>query len=192
MFGLEFGSVIAIAVALVILLIEVYLMLSLYKKCPPNQAMIVSGMYAGTGGSSYKIIVGGAAIVLPMVQQVNLLSLEVRSLKMQPQLPMFTEDGAPLKLTFAANFKIKSDALSIANAAERVLGKTEEEIDALVSDVLMGIIRTVVANITVEQLKMGFDVFVPGISEKLEEKIGITCVSLSIKNCVELDRATIT
>lgn len=96
MFGLEVGSLILIGVGVTIAFILVYLMVNLYQKCSPNEAMIISGMYAGRDGRSYKIIVGGGAVMLPMVQQKSTLSLEVMTIDVHSQAPMITKNGVPI------------------------------------------------------------------------------------------------
>jgi hypothetical protein len=79
--------IILVAVGFLMLFTLTLVMASLYKKCGPNEALIISG-FAATE-SSYplesksgaaanrggKIITGGGAIVLPTLQQVNRVSL---------------------------------------------------------------------------------------------------------------------
>lgn len=187
MFGLELGSLIAIGVGVILCVIQVSLLISIYRKCPPNQAMIVSGMYAGADrehANSYKVVLGGGVVVLPMLQQISYISLEVRKIQIKLEAAL-TSDGVPLSFELDAQIKVKSDATAVVSAAECFLGKSQEEVDALVADVISGIVRKVLANTSEKQFRSGFDTFKDAVNAELISKIGVTLVSLTTKNLAE-------
>src|SRR5215831_3383925 len=91
----EPGIIAVIALGVVVLFVVSWMIFSLYQKCSPNQAMIISGMWAGEQGRAFKIVVGGGAVVVPMVQQRNTLSLEIMTIEVHAQAPMITKNGVP-------------------------------------------------------------------------------------------------
>ncbi len=146
--------------------------------------MIISGMYAGRDGRSYKIIVGGGAVMLPMVQQKATLSLEVMTIDVHSQAPMITKNGVPIFVEGVAQVKVKGDEISIATAAEQFLGKTEEEIKNIAHESLVGHLRAILGTMAVEELVQNNDSFAQRVQEvSLGDlaKMGLTVVSFTIK-----------
>jgi flotillin len=181
MFGLEPLSLLVLGFAVVQAFVMVSLCVSMYRKASPNQAMIISGFYAGTTQSSYKIVVGGGAVVLPVLQQVQYLSLEVHTIRLKTAAPLITSDGIPLSMELSAQVKVKNDYQSIATAAERMLGKSKEEMEAVVAGYLLASLRSVVSSSSAEQVKRGFESYLPIIADELNSKLGITCTSLALE-----------
>ena len=73
------GAIVAIAVALVFVLLFLFtIMARLYRKVGPNQALIVYGV----GGT--RIVNRGGAVVVPMVQTWDELSLELLAFDVAP------------------------------------------------------------------------------------------------------------
>ena len=184
MMDLGLTQIIMIGTGVLLLFVNAWLIASMYKKCGPNEAMIISGLAAGANGRSYKIIVGGGAVVLPLIQQKSVLSLEVMTLEIEGSAPIITKGGVPIFLKGVAQVKVKGNEDSIAIAAEQFLGKPESEISNIARESLTGHIRAVLANMTVLELIEGCDKFAAAISEKAAPdlaKVGLTVVSLTIK-----------
>lgn len=151
---------------------------ALYKKVGPNTAMIVSGGYIRP-----KVIVGGGTVVLPLVNRMDLLSLELMSVEIGSQTPMFTEDNVPLRIEATAQVKVAGDEESINTAAENFLGKSTEETEAIAQKVLKGHLRSVVAKIRVEELISDYEAFACRVWEVAASdlaKMGLTVVSLTV------------
>lgn len=91
---MDLFAMIAIGVALVLAAILSSLVLTLYQRCGANQALIISGL--GCGPNGYKVILGGGEILLPLVQQVNRLSLEVMTIELSSPSPCLMKDGVPI------------------------------------------------------------------------------------------------
>ncbi len=171
-------------VALVALFVIGSMIANMYQKCSPNQAMIISGMWAGQADRNFKIVVGGGAVVLPMVQQRNSLSLEVMTIEVHAQAPMITRNGVPIFVEGVAQVKVKGDDVSIATAAEQFLGKTDQEISNIAHESLVGHLRAILGTMTVEELIQSFDSFAQRVQEvSLADlaKMGLTVVSFTIK-----------
>src|SRR5487761_131379 len=87
---------------------------SLYRKVGPHQALVVYG-FGGT-----KIVKGGGAFILPMVQSCRELSLELMSFDVAPQQDLYTKQGVAVTVEAVAQIKVKSDRESVLPAAEQV------------------------------------------------------------------------
>jgi flotillin len=169
------------------------LVANMYQKCSPNQAMIISGMWAGQTAVNeiegdrprkFTIVVGGGAVVLPMVQQRNFLSLEIMTIEVHAQAPMITRNGVPIFVEGVAQVKVKGDDYSIATAAEQFLGKSDVEIANIAHESLVGHLRAILGTMTVEELIQSFDSFAQRVQEvSLGDlaKMGLTVVSFTIK-----------
>jgi flotillin len=166
------------------LLFCIWISVTFYQKCPPNQAMIISGMMAGEHGRQFKIVVGGGAVMLPMIQQKNILSLEVMTIEVRANAPMITKNGVPIFVEGVAQVKVKGDDVSISTAAEQFLGKSDEEVANIAHETLVGHLRAILGTMSVEELIQSFDSF----AQKVQEvsigdlaKMGLTVVSFTIK-----------
>jgi len=146
--------------------------------------MIISGWGASQEGRSFKIIVGGGDVMLPMLQQKNVLSLEIMTIEVHAQAPMITKNGVPIFVEGVAQVKVKGDEVSIATAAEQFLGKTEDEIKNIAHESLVGHLRAILGTMSVEELIQSFDSFAQRVQEvSLADlaKMGLTVVSFTIK-----------
>lgn len=165
-------------VALVQLFIFGFFTAAIYKKVGPNQAMIISG-----GGGAPKIIVGGGTVVLPLIYQMQILSLENMSVRVAPNTALFTNNNVPLQIEATAIVKVRSDEQSIQTAAEQFLGKDQDEISRIAQTVLSGDLRSVVGAMSVEELLFDRDLFDSrflGLACTNLAKMGLTVVSMSI------------
>ncbi|HEY9678922.1 MAG TPA: flotillin family protein [Drouetiella sp.] len=178
-------SLMIFAVGLLLSMIMLAVLItSTYRKCGPNQAMIISGMAAGEGENSFKIVVGGGAVVLPLIQQANILSLEVLKIDVAGQTPFITRDGASVRLDAVGQIKVKGDTISIATACEQLLNKTGQEIVEIGHDIFLGHMRDVIGTLTFEELNGNLS----SVAQRVQEaaisdlaKMGMTVVSFTFK-----------
>lgn len=123
-------------------------------------------------------------MVLPMIQQKDILSLEVMPIEVRSNAPMITRNGVPIFVQGVAQIKVKGDTVSIQTASEQFLGKDEAEIRMVAHETLMGHLRAIMGTMTVEELIGNFDSFaqrVADVSVKDLAKMGLTVVSFTIK-----------
>ncbi|MFN4220317.1 MAG: SPFH domain-containing protein [bacterium] len=175
---MEITLTVAFITILIVIIIQLYFILTLYKKVPPNKALIVTGM----GGK--KVVVGGGTVVFPLLQISIELSLESRTIDIKtPQI--LTLDKVPLSIEATAIVKISSDtAQSILKAAERFIAKSNEEINKIIQEILTESLAKTVSQTTLDSILNKREDFIKqatqNINEKLEE-VGITLENLSIK-----------
>ena len=125
---------IAIVGLAIMLVVGIAVVLSRYTKVGPNEVLIVSGKkhrYADPDGSiktrGFRIVKGGGTFVYPVVEKVDILSLELLTIDVQTP-EVYTSKGVPVKVDGVAQIKVKGDDISIATAAEQFLGKNTDEI----------------------------------------------------------------
>ena len=138
----------------------VLLYASRYKKVPPNMAMVVYGSrQKGAGGAGYRVISGGAKFIVPIVQSVAWIKLEVRTLDVVVNdiVTDVKRSGAKINIKAVAQVKISSDEATLNTAAENLLGKREEDINEIALKTLEGHVRGVCATLTVEEVNSDRD-----------------------------------
>ncbi len=162
----------------VVILILMGMVISIYQKCPPNQAMIIFG------GLGSRVIKSGGSPVWPMLEQRAYLSLEVMTIDVRSNAPIITKRGVPITVEGVAQVKVMGDEESIKTAAEQFLGKSDKEVTAIAHETLIGHLRGILGTMEVEQLIQQIDMFTAKVQEHSIPdlaKMGLTIVSFTIK-----------
>ena len=148
------------------LVIAVILLISAIKALmvivPPNRAAVITGktrLLTDGEQVGYRSVIGGRTIKWPIVETVQYMNLETFPIEISVS-NAFSKGNIPLNVEAIANVKIASDPEAVFNnAVERLLGKTEDEIQSLAKDTLMGNLRGVLATLTPEEVnedRLGF------------------------------------
>ncbi|MGH2535640.1 MAG: flotillin family protein [Thermomicrobiales bacterium] len=172
-------AVIIIVVGLALVLIFLIgLAATMFRKVGPNEALIVYGF----GGK--EVVVGGGKVVLPFVQQAELLSLELMSFDVAPTQDLYTSQGVAVNVEAVAQIKVQSDQESILKAAEQFLAKPPQERQALIRLVMEGHLRGIVGQLTVEQIvkepEMVAERMRANVADDIQ-KMGLVVVSFTIR-----------
>jgi flotillin len=137
-------------------LIVLYLVFkAMWRVAEPNEALIISGLREHTASDAvqeslgFKIVTGKGTLVLPGVQAVRRLSLDLRESELA--IDCVTHQGIPLGIRGVVIFKVGDDLTSIANAARRFLDQ-QDQMDARVHNVFAGHLRAIVGSMTVEEM----------------------------------------
>ncbi len=158
-----------------------------YKVAEPNEALIISGWRAHQGpegdaaGLGFKIVVGKGAWVLPSLQKVRRLSLDIHESELD--LDCVTTQGIQVGVKAVVIYKIADDYQSIANAARRFLDQ-EDQMDIKVHRVFAGHLRSIIGNMTVEDLIRNRDALTRAVRESSAsemQRLGLTIDSLQIQ-----------
>jgi flotillin len=127
----------------------------MWRVAEPNEALIISGLRqhapsdAVEASLGFKIVTGRGALIIPGVQTVRRLSLDLRESELS--IDCVTHQGIPLGIRGVVIFKVGDDFTSIANSARRFLDQ-QDEMDARVHNVFAGHLRAIVGNMTVEEM----------------------------------------
>src|SRR5438067_9637184 len=147
------GFIAGVVVGAVVLFIILFKMM--WRVAEPNEALIVSGLREHTPSDAvseslgFKIVTGKGTLVLPGVQVVRRLSLDLREAELA--IDCVTHQGIPLGIKGVVIFKVGDDYTSIANAARRFLDQ-QDQMDHRVHNVFAGHLRAIVGNMTVEEM----------------------------------------
>src|SRR5437764_6673556 len=187
------GGVILIAVVLiaVTLIIGIAVVLSRYTKVGPNEVLIVSGRkhrFVDPDGTvtyrGFRIIKGGGTFVYPIMEKIDVLSLELLTIDVQTP-EVYTSKGVPVKVDGVAQIKVKGDDVSIATAAEQFLSKGTEDIKSIAMQTLEGHLRAILGTMTVEEIYQNRDAFASKVQEVAAgdmANMGLGIVSFTIRD----------
>jgi len=127
---------------------------SRYVKVGPNRVLIVSGRQQQLPDGTrigFRIVKGGGTFVFPVIEKVDVLSLEVITIEMLvPNVR--SAAGELLKLDCSTQIKIKGDDVSIVAAAEHFLSKNEGAIINLVRPLLEKHMRAAFGTLSSEEI----------------------------------------
>jgi flotillin len=186
--GIEIIAAVAIVV---VFLLFAAVWASRYTKVGPNQVIVVSGWKRkytepdGTVGTrGFRIVKGGGTFVIPVIEKVDVLSLELLTIDVQTP-EVYTSKGVPVKVDGVAQIKIKGDDISIATAAEQVLSKTIDDIKNVATQTLEGHLRAILGTMTVEDIYQNRDQFASKVQEVAAgdmANMGMGIVSFTIRD----------
>lgn len=145
-------GVVAGAVVLALIFIVVVFKL-MWRVAEPNEALIISGSKHRTEGleegMGFRIVTGRGTLVLPGVQAVRKISLDLNETELH--VDCVTHQGIPLKVRGVVIFKVGDDFVSIANAGRRFLDQ-QKMMAERVHNVFAGHLRSIVGGLTVEDM----------------------------------------
>jgi len=186
------GIVVIVAVILVmVFIIGIVMILSRYTKVGPNQVLVISGRdhrYVDPDGTArkrgFRIVKGGGTFVYPVIEKVDILSLELLTIDVQTP-EVYTSKGVPVKVDGVAQIKVKGDDVSIATSAEQFLGKSTQEIQQIATQTLEGHLRAILGTMTVEEIYQNRDAFASKVQEVAAgdmANMGLGIVSFTIRD----------
>ncbi len=164
---------------------------SRFKKVGPNQALIVSGRIHSYFDPvtkqrlrrGFRIVKGGGTVVIPVLERVDILSLELLTLDVLVS-KAYTKEGVPVTVEGVAQIKVKGDDEAIATAAEQFLSKSAMEMKNIALQTLEGHLRAILGTLTPEQINSDRDAFaqeVQSVSAADLAKMGLEIVSFTVK-----------
>ena len=179
---LSIAAVIVVFILAVIGIIKANLFI-----CPPNEVLIFSGRGRQTADGrqvGYRVIKGGRAFRIPLLEQVD--RLDLRTIPIELAITnAYSKGGIPLSIQGIANIKIAGDEPLLGNAVERFLGKALEEIQDIAKDNLEGNLRGVLATLTPEEVnedRLKFAQSLVGEADVDLQKLGLVLDTLKIQN----------
>jgi len=161
-----------------------------YKKVGPNEALIISGRkktVTGPDGTrrkvGYRYRLGGGTFVLPFMETVHILPMEVIPLVIRTP-EVLTHGGVPILADAVAQVKVDSSDAAVRTAAEQFLGIGKDGIRDVATNVLEGKMREAIGTMTVEEIYRGRHEFNHKVADSAREdlsKMGLVLLSFSLK-----------
>lgn len=175
-----------IAGVLVAVLIAAGLFSRNYLKVAPNLVAVLSGRKRKTADGrlvGYRMVRGGAALRIPLLEKVDYLSLNVMTIPLEIRRA-YTLKGVPMSVKAVANVKIRSDETSLHAAAERFLGMTPSNVQQVIFQTLEGHLRSILGTLTVEEVNSDRQSFAQKLTTEAAadlEKMGLGVDVLTIQ-----------
>lgn len=176
-----------IGALLVVFFIFLAIWASRFTKVGPNEVLVVSGRkHRLEDGSEvgFRIVKGGGTFVMPVVEKVDVLSLELLTIDVQTP-EVYTVKGVPVKVDGVAQIKVKGDDVSIRTAAEQFLSKGREEVKNIAMQTLEGHLRAILGTMSVEDIYQNRDAFASKVQEVAAgdmANMGLAIVSFTIRD----------
>ena len=190
-FDASWTVVVAILGILFVLGVFALIWVSRYTKVGPNEVLVVSGRrYKVLDASGnvvdrgFRLVKGGGTFVWPVVEKVDVLSLELLTIDVQTP-EVYTSKGVPVKVDGIAQIKVKGDDISIATASEQFLSKGADEIRGIATQTLEGHLRAILGTMTVEEIYQNRDAFAARVQEVAASDMahmGLGIVSFTIRD----------
>jgi flotillin len=189
--------IIVAAVVVVLVFVVPILFKMLYRVPAADQALIITGAgtkgaEAGTEGRTYKIITGGGALVVPVIQKAQYLSMKAD--KAILEVEGVDTQKIPVGVRGVAIFKVGDDGHSITNAATRFLHDQDaskgasSQMHDLVREVFHGHLRSIIGGLSVEDLIANRNELAQqtrDASADEMQKLGLVVDSLQIQDIVD-------
>jgi flotillin len=155
--------------------------------CQPNEVLIFSGGQTAASGArkvGYRIIKGGRAVRIPMLETVDSMDLTNMPIEVAVQ-GAYSKGGIPVNVHGIANVKIAGEQPVLDNAIERLLGVDRAHIMSMAKDTLEGNLRGVLATLTPEELNEDKIKFAQSLLAEAEDdlrRLGLELDTLKIQD----------
>ncbi|WP_430906012.1 flotillin family protein [Maribacter sp. 2-571] len=188
MIPLELGgsaALLAIGFAILFFFIIIISFIRRYKRCPSDRILVVYGKVGG--GNSARCIHGGAAFVWPVIQEYEFLDLTPISIEVN-LINALSKQNIRVNVPSRFTIGISTEPGIMQNAAERLLGLGQNEIQELAQEIIFGQLRLVVASMDIEEINSDRDKFLTNISQSVEselKKVGLKLINVNITDIVD-------
>ena len=176
------GIVVAIVVMAFMFII---LLARQYKRCPSNRVLVI---YGRTGkGKAATTVHGGAAFVVPLIQDYAYMSLE----PIQIEIPLrgaLSIENIRVNVPSVFTVAVSTEPAVMQQASIRLLGLSTEQIRKQAEEIIFGILRQVIAGMGIEEINRDRDKFLQQIQMHLESelnKIGLQLINVNITDITD-------
>jgi flotillin len=157
--------------------------------CPPNEVLIFSGGHRRIPGTDdrvvgYRVVQGGRGIRIPLIEVVDRMDLTNMVIELRVQ-GAYSRGGIPLNVQGVANVKVSSKSDLLANAIERFLGYTREQIMNVARETLEGNLRGVLSTLTPEEVNQDREKFAGELVHEADHdlaRLGLELDTLKIQH----------
>ncbi len=178
--------VVGVGLAILFIFILLVSLFKRYKRCPSDHILVIYGKVGGEGKSS-KCIHGGAAFIWPIIQDYEFLDLTPIPIEVDLKNALSKQN---IRVNVPSRFMvgISTEPANMTNAAERLLGLGQEEVQHLASDIIFGQLRVVIATMDIEEINSDREKFLTNVSESVEHelvKIGLKLINVNVTDITD-------
>ncbi len=181
----SFAGLVGIGIAILFIFILIVAMIKRYKRCPSDRILVVYGKVSG--GESAKCIHGGAAFIFPVIQDYQFLDLTPISIEVN-LVNALSKQNIRVNVPSRFTIGVSTEPGIMQNAAERLLGLNQDNIQELAQEIIFGQLRLVVASMDIEEINSDRDKFLTNISQSVEselKKVGLKLINVNITDIVD-------
>ena len=156
-----------------------------YKRCPSNRVLVIFGKTSG--GNAAKCVHGGAAFVVPLIQDYAYMNLEPIQIEV-PLKGALSIENIRVNVPSVFTVAIGTDYETMQNASIRLLGLGTDDIKQQAADMIFGQLRQVIASMRIEDINRDRDKFLENIQKSLEgelKKIGLVLINVNITDITD-------
>jgi len=180
------NTVAVVAIVLVLIIFFTIIAIAkMYKRCPSDRILVIYGKVKGN--RSAHCIHGGAAFIIPLIQDCAYLSLTPMTISIPLQNALsFQNIRINVPSTFTVG--ISTEPSIMVNAAERLLGLRPNAIEDMAKEIIFGQLRLTVASLTIEQINQDRESFLVEIRKNVEpelNKIGLNLINVNITDITD-------
>jgi flotillin len=183
--NLQLGLPVAVIAAILFIFLFFIVLVRRYKRCPSDRILVVYGKVGG--GQSAKCIHGGAAFILPVIQDYEFLDLTPMSIEVN-LVNALSKQNIRVNVPSRFTIGVSTEPGVMQNAAERLLGLALPDIQELAKEIIFGQLRLVVASMDIEEINNDRDKFLTNISQSVEtelKKVGLKLINVNITDIVD-------
>ena len=175
-----FSIVAPIALIILVIVGVIVVASALYKKAPPNVAMVI------TGPTASRTVIGKGCFVIPILQRVDYMSLANIQADFTSRDEIPTKDAINILVDAVANVAISQEPELLKIASSKFLGCSTEQIRQTITPVLEGNIREIISTMTLKQLIQGdkkqfAEAVVENVAPNLRD-MGLELTTFNIQN----------
>ena len=156
--------------------------------CRPNEMLVVTGSKSNQGNQGikgYRVVAnGGCTFVKPILETARRMDVTLLPVLVEVN-NAYSKGGTPLNIQAIANVKVSTDPEVRNNAIERFLGRDNKEIVQVAKENLEGNLRSVLAQLTPEQVNEDRLRFAEQIADDVGEdlrRLGLQLDTLKIQS----------
>ncbi len=156
--------------------------------CPPNEVLIFSGSHRKLGTVDrtvgYRVVQGGRGIRIPLIEVVDRMNLTNMVIELRVQ-GAYSRGGIPLNVQGVANVKVSSKSAQLANAIERFLSMSRDQIMQVARETLEGNLRGVLSTLTPEEVNQDREKFAGALVHEADHdlaRLGLELDTLKIQH----------
>ena len=156
--------------------------------CRPNELLVVTGSQSNQGDQGmkgYRVVAnGGWTFVKPILETARRMDVTLLPVLVEVN-NAYSRGGTPLNIQAIANVKVRTDPAVRNNAIERFLGRDSKEIVQVAKENLEGNLRSVLAQLTPEQVNEDRLRFAEQIAEDVGQdlrRLGLQLDTLKIQS----------
>ena len=184
---LGFGFWIVVGIVLLVMVFFSFLIVltKQYKRCPSNRVLVIYGRTKK--GQAARTVHGGAAFVIPLIQDYAYLSLE----PIQIEIPLrgaLSIENIRVNVPSVFTVAVGTETIVMQNASIRLLGLTASDIRQQAEEIIFGQLRQVIASMKIEDINRDRDTFLQHIQNSLEpelNKVGLVLINVNITDITD-------